>query len=382
MTRRHFWELLRVAVLVAAFLILTMLRHDAGPLRLTLQPVSFDQLQGWSDDRVAAAIPAFVKSCGRVAAHTDTTPLDTRFPTVTFGRVGDWRELCREAQALPAGDDGAARQFFEGGFVPVLAGDHDARDGPEHQGLFTGYFEIELRGSRRHHRAFQTPIYRKPPDPALAARYSRAEIEAGALAGQGLELLWVDDPVDAFLLQIQGSGRVRLEDGSAIRVGYDGQNGFPYVPVGRLLIERGAMLREQLTMAAIRAWMKTNPEAAAGLRGENPSFVYFREFRGDGPFGAEGVVLTPERSLAVDRALIPLGVPIWLEAEARFPQSPSVHRLVIAQDVGGAIKGPVRGDLFWGTGPAAGALAGAMNARGRYYLMLPRPVAARLAVLG
>jgi membrane-bound lytic murein transglycosylase A len=375
-------KLLRVATLLAAAFVLTMLRRDAGPPRLTLQPVGFDQLQGWSDDRVAAAIPAFVKSCGRVAAHTDATPLDTRFPTVTFGRVGDWRELCRGAQTVPTGDDGAARRFFEDGFVPVLAGDHDARDGDPQQGLFTGYYEIELRGSRRQHKGFRIPIYRKPPDPALATRYSRAEIEAGVLAGQGLELLWVDDPVDAFFLQIQGSGRVRLEDGSTIRIGYDGQNGFPYVPVGRLLIERGAIPREQLTMAAIRAWMKANPEAASALRGENPSFVYFREFRGDGPFGAEGVVLTPERSLAVDRGLIPLGVPIWLEAEARFPQSPSVHRLVIAQDVGGAIKGPVRGDLFWGTGPVAGALAGAMNAHGRYYLILPRPVAARLAVLG
>jgi membrane-bound lytic murein transglycosylase A len=217
------------------------------------------------------------------------------------------------------------------------------------------------------------------PDLGSALLPTRAEIEDGALAGRGLELLWVDDPVDAFFLQIQGSGRVRLSGGSTVRVGYDGQNGHPYVAVGRLLIERGVISRDKLTMAAIRAWMKQYPEAGATLRRENPSYVFFREISGDGPIGAEGAALTPERSIAVDRAFIGLGIPIWLEADERFAAAESVRRLVVAQDTGGAIKGPVRGDVFWGTGNAAADRAGVMNARGGYYLLLPRSVASRLA---
>jgi len=275
---------------------------------------------------------------------------------------------------VPPEDDAATRRFFETSFVPLSVNDYDASEG-----LFTGYYEIELNGSRRRQGRYQTPIYRRPPDLNEAARYSRAEIEDGALYGRGLELLWVDDPIDAFFLEIQGSGRVRLRNGGTMRVGYDGQNGLPYVPVGRLLVERGIISRSVATMMTIREWMNEHPEAGTALRRENPSYVFFRELRGDGPIGAEGVVLTAERSLAVDRAFIALGIPIWVEAEERFASADPVRRLVVAQDIGGAIKGPVRGDLFWGTGSVAAWRAGAMNARGRYYLLLPREVARRLS---
>jgi membrane-bound lytic murein transglycosylase A len=260
------------------------------------------------------------------------------------------------------------------GFVPLAVGDYGTLEG-----LFTGYYEIELHGSRQKHGPYQTPIYRNPNDHGSGPPPTRAEIEDGALDGRGLELLWIDDPVDAFFLQIQGSGRVRLSGGGAVRVGYDGQNGYPYVAVGRLLIERGVIPRDKLTMMTIRAWMKQHPEAGAALRRENASYVFFREVGNDGPIGAEGAVLTPGRSIAVDRAFIGLGIPIWLEADERFAQVEGVRRLVVAQDTGGAIRGPVRGDLFWGTGGAAADRAGVMNARGRYYLMLPRAVAGRLA---
>jgi membrane-bound lytic murein transglycosylase A len=300
-------------------------------------------------------------------------PLDP-IPTVAdFGRVGDWRQLCEAAQAMPPGDDGAARHFFEALFVPLSVADYG-----QSEGLFTGYFEIELNGSRQREGRYQTPIYRRPLDLGSGPRYSRADIEDGALAGRGLELLWVDDPIDAFFLEIQGSGRVRLENGSTVRVGYDGKNGLPYVPVGRLLVERGVMPRAQVTMMAIRDWMNEHPAAGATLRRENPSYVFFREQGDDGAVGAEGIVLTPERSLAVDRAFVALGLPIWVEAEERFISAERVRRLVVAQDTGGAIKGPVCGDLFWGTGNAAASRAGAMNANGRYYLLLPGSIAARL----
>jgi membrane-bound lytic murein transglycosylase A len=337
--------------------------------RLTLTVARFDQFSGWQDDHVAAALPALLRSCAAFLAKSDDAPLDARPKSADFGRVGEWRAACTTAAALPANDDRAARQFFEANFRPVLAANNGNTEG-----LFTGYFEITLNGSRQRGGAFRTPLYRRPAEPG---RYTRAEIEDGALAGQNLEFLWVDNPVDAFFLEIQGSGRVRLRKGGVARVGYDGSNGKSYVAVGRLLIERGEIPREQLTMASIRAWMTAHPKEGAALRRENPSFVFFRELTGDGPIGAEQVALTPERSLAVDRAFLPLGIPLWLEAQERF-QPKAIRRLLIAQDTGGAIKGPVRGDLFWGHGSAAATGAGALNARGRYYLLLPRAVAARL----
>jgi membrane-bound lytic murein transglycosylase A len=351
-----------------------LLGRDSGPVRFTLRPVAFDRLAGWVDDSVSAAIPVFLKSCGRFLSRADTAALDAKAMGADFGRVGEWRPLCEAAQALPPGNDAAARQFFETAFVPMAVADHGSAEG-----LFTGYFEIELNGSRQRHGPYQTPLYRKPPDIGPAFRPTRAEIEDGALTGRGLELLWVDNPIDAFFLEIQGSGRVRLSEGGSLRIGYDGQNGHSYVAVGRQLIERGDISRASLSMTAIRDWMTQHPEAGAALRRENPSYVFFREIGGDGPIGAEGVAVTPERSIAVDRGFIALGIPIFLAAEERFAAASSVRRLLVAQDTGGAIKGPVRGDVFWGTGAAAGSRAGVMNARGSYYLLLPRGIAARIA---
>ena len=366
---------LRRATVGAAITALAIgLARDAGPPRLSLAPVGFDRLAGWTDDNVAAALPAFVKSCTRFLTEPNSALFGPIKAGVDFGQIGDWRAVCRDAATVLPGNDRAARQFFEREFSPMAVADYGVREG-----LFTGYFEIELNGSRRRHGPYQTPIYRRPPALDSGPHYSRAEIEDGALAGRGLELLWVDDPIDAFFLQIQGSGRVRLEDGQTIRLGYDGQNGLPYVPVGRFLVERSQIPREKLTMASIRMWMHAHREGGAALRRENPSYVFFREVKGDGPIGAEKIVLTPARSLAVDRTYIPLGAPVWLDADEQFVPNESVHRLVIAQDTGGAIKGPVRGDLFWGTGRAAGDRAGEMDARGRYYLLLPRSLAGRLS---
>lgn len=371
MTRRAWrasWIVLALLLIAAACTAYLLLRPKP-PSRLTLAPARYDQLEGWRDDQIAAALPALLRSCKKILAKPDSAPLDPKTKSTDIGPVGEWRVPCTAAAALPAGDDKAARQFLEANFVPFLAGNNG-----DSEGLFTGYFEITLNGSRQRSGPFQTPLYRRPAEPT---RHTRAEIESGALAGKDLELLWVDDPVDAFFLEIQGSGRVKLREGGVVRVGYDGQNGKPYVPVGRLLIERGEMPREKVTMASIRTWMAANPKQGAALRRENPSYVFFREIAGEGPIGAQQVVLIAGRSLAVDRAFIPLGVPLWLESRERF--SPGIiRRLVVAQDTGGAIKGPVRGDLFWGHGEAAASGAGAMNARGRYYLLLPRTVAARL----
>jgi membrane-bound lytic murein transglycosylase A len=337
--------------------------------------VGFDRLAGWSEDHQPAALSALLRSCARLRQEPATRPFGPIGAGVDYGRVADWLPLCDEAAAIPTGDAVAARAFFESRFVPMAVADYGEADG-----LFTGYFAIGLNGSLRRHGPYQTPIYRPPPNLGTGPRFTRTQIEDGALAGHGLALLWVDDPIAAFFLQIQGSGEVRLDDGKTVRLGYAGQNGFPYVPVGRLLIERGEIPRDKLTMASIAGWMRAHPKKGAALRREDPSYVFFRELKGEGPIGAERVVLTPRRSLAVDRAFIPLGVPIWLDARERFMPGENIRRLVVAQDTGGAIKGPVRGDLYWGAGQAAGDRAGRMNARGRYYLLLPRPLADRLAL--
>ncbi|MEL6794841.1 MAG: MltA domain-containing protein, partial [Pseudomonadota bacterium] len=246
---------------------------------------------------------------------------------------------------------------------------------------FTGYYEPELRGSRTRSATFAAPLYQRPPDLADAPYLSRSEIAAGALAGRNLELLWVDDPVDAFFLEIQGSGRIRLDDGSVTRVGFAGKNNHPYRAIGRILVERGEMKVEDASADAIRAWLRAQPDGGAALMNENPSYVFFTE-RGDlnpdeGPIGAMGAPVTAGRSIAVDPAHHPLGAPIWVEATG----VPGFEgRLMTAQDVGGAIKGPQRGDLFIGSGDEAGAFAGSLRAFGRMATLIPNAAIDRLAL--
>ncbi|HZS83103.1 MAG TPA: murein transglycosylase A [Stellaceae bacterium] len=380
------------AVLVALGL-LSCGPQKKPPDRLTLAATGFDRLAGWREDDLSAALPALRRSCEAVAKLPDEHEIG---PRGLAGTAADWRQPCAAAEALDPADKDAVRRFFEAGFVPYRLANND-----EAEGLFTGYYEAELHGARSREGPFTTPILKRPPDlvmvelglfrpdwrgQRIAGRVengqlkpyaSRADIERGALAKRGLELFWVDDPVDAFFLQIQGSGRILLPDGSVVQLGYDGQNGRPYVPIGKVLVDRGALPREDVTMQSIRAWLHAHPEEAAAVMDANPSYVFFREMKGEGPIGAEGVPLTPGRSLAVDRAFLPLGVPLWLDLADDKAPGGRLRRLVIAQDTGGAIRGPVRGDLFWGYGPEAARRAGMMKDRGAYYMLLPRAVAAR-----
>lgn len=364
------------------------------PDRLVLQPAKFADLPGWDADHQAEAVSALLRSC----AVLQREPVERDLGLA--GVVGDWRPICAAAATLAPGDDAAARAFFQEFFQPLAAANLARPDG-----LFTGYFEVSLNGSRTAGGRYTVPLYRPPPDlvmvdlglfrddwhgSRIAGRVvggqlkpyeTRAEIDRGALKGKGLELLWVDDAVDAFFLDIQGSGRVRLEDGSTVQVGYVAQNGRPYVPIGRKLVERGALQPGAVSMQAIRQWLATNPGDANAVMEENPSYVFFRELKGDGPLGAEGVVLTPGRTLAVDPHFIPYGVPLWLDTtRPEMPGQPGapLQRLMLAQDTGGAIRGPVRGDVFWGFGADAGEIAGRMKQRGHWWLLLPKPAAARL----
>ncbi|MBV8653322.1 MAG: MltA domain-containing protein, partial [Alphaproteobacteria bacterium] len=334
----------RVVALVALGLVASCGPQKKAPDRLTMAPASFDQLPGWSNDTLGPALDAFRQSCGAFAKLSDTTAIG---PDALAGTAVDWREPCAAAAALDRSDETAVRRFFESAFTPFRLGNND-----EGQGLFTGYYEAELRGSRIREAKFTTPLLKRPTDlvmvelglfrPAwrgerIAGRVeggqlkpyaSRAEIEHGRLDHRNLELLWVDDPIDAFFLQIQGSGRILLPDGTTVRVGYDGQNGQPYVPIGRLLVERGALTRDEVSMQSIRAWLVAHPGDAADLMDQNPSYVFFREMPGDGPIGAEGVVLMPGRSLAIDQAFLPLGVPLWLDAEDTPSPGGHLRRLV------------------------------------------------------
>jgi len=358
-----------------------------------LQRAAFDTLPGWRDDTVAAAIPALLQSCARRLAEPLTATVGA---DAIGGTVADWRLPCAAAAAVPAGDDQAARHYFEGWFEPWLATNNGTADG-----LFTGYYEPVLEGARHKDGVYQTPLLRRPKDLVMvqlglyrpewrgertAGRVvggnlvpypSRAEIERGALDSEALALYWAADPVDAYFLEVQGSGRLRLPDGTLVSLGYDGQNGHPYVSIGKLLIQRGELTREQVSLGAIKEWLRAHPSQGKALLDDNPSYVFFREIKGATPIGAEGAVLTAGRSLAVDHGFLPLGVPIWLDVAN---DNEALRRLVIAQDTGGAIRGPVRGDLYWGSGRAAERAAGGMKAHGRYFLLLPKKGRAPLPI--
>lgn len=370
-----------------------------GPPRLDLDKISFTDLRGWRDDAQSRALAAFRRSCDKMTAAPDHRALGGS--DGVGGRMANWRGPCAAASTVAEADDHAARQFFEAYFTPFRLSDRG-----QTEGLFTGYYEPLLSGAKTPGGRFTVPIHGLPADlvtvnlglffddlgkrritgrvvdGALAPYPRRDQIAAGALDGKAPVLAWVDDPLDAFFLHVQGSGRIGLAGGGVMRVGYAGANGRTYVSIGRALIKRGAISQEEVSLQSIRAWLTANPDQAADILALNPSYVFFRELAGDGPLGAQGVALTPGRSLAVDRAYLPLGAPIWLDimippAAAGGPDR-ALRRLVVAQDTGGAIKGPLRGDLFWGFGPEAEWVAGRMKHSGGYALLLPKTLAEAL----
>lgn len=385
------------AALLAALLALSGCgRREPAPAAIDYQPVDFTTLEGWAADDPTIALAAFRRSCAKLQAKA---PDKSMTAEPLLGRVGDWLPACTAAtEPALATDPAAARAFFETWFQPYRITGGDPPDG-----LFTGYYEPLLHGSRQRHGRYTVPLHTVPRDlirvdlgrfsPKLAGEaiygringndfepyFARAEIEAGALADQQLELFWVDDQIAKFFMQIQGSGQVRLDDGSVVRLGYASQNGKPYRAIGRDLVEMGALRKEEVSLQTIRSWLLANPAAAPALMAKNPSYVFFQENRAlsaaDGPLGAQGVSLSPERSIAVDPRFVPYGAPVWLETTAPLPEGEAAwHRLLIAQDTGGAIKGAVRGDVYWGAGERAEAIAGRMKSPGRWFVLVPKSV--------
>ena len=344
-----------------------------------LFPADWNALPGWQDDDALAAWPAWLQSCS------------------TLKNRAEWRDACARAEQLKPADAAAVRAYFQDNFALYQSRQSDSNDV---NGLVTGYYEPLLHGSRTPSAKYSVPIYGVPPDlltidlgnvyPELKTMrlrgrlqgnkvvpyLSRHEIDTGNDPLKGNELVWVDNPVEAFFLQIQGSGRVKLPDGSLMRVGYADQNGYPYRSIGRVLADRGELPLAQTSMQNIKAWGKRNPSKLPELLAQNPSFVFFRELPASdsGPLGALGVPLTGERSIAVDARAIPLGAPVWLATTIPFTNQP-LNRLVMAQDTGGAIRGNVRADYFWGFGDAAGQKAGSMKQQGQMWVMLPKDMA-------
>lgn len=355
-------------------------------------PLAWSDVAGWSDDDHLAAYRAFRVSCRSITAQASE-------PKALGASLA---EPCRAAKSLDLSDGAKAKDmakaFFEEHFLPLRI----SRLG-EADGFVTGYYEPVLDGSRTPTDIYNVPVYRRPSNlfvrgfnqdsPSLPNKgpvyrkigrrklvpyYDRGEIEDGAIAGRGLEICWLKDPTDLLFAQIQGSARVRLADGSTLRINYDAYNGYPYTAVGRILIERGIIPKEEMSMQRIREWMAQNPDGAKELRRQNRSYIFFREVNlsdKDEAVGAQGVPLTAGRSIAVDKSLHVYGTPFFIEGELPIDSDKSktpFHRLMIAQDTGSAIVGPARADLYFGAGSEAGRVSGRLRHNMHFVMLVPK----------
>ncbi len=394
---------LAIAVILFPALQRAAFAQGSGPLVFAdtqYEPVDWAALEGWTSDDHAAAFAAFLGSCRtlqnrRRQSARDLTPISTAL-----------KDICEDArQAIPLDEEGA-RAFFEDHFRPIRInrlGDTD--------GFLTGYYEPIIAGSRVPTGVFTAPLYRRPPNLVVSGRrklgeafpskgvlvgrrvgrrkivpyYDRGQIEDGALDGWHLEICYLHDQVDVLFAQIQGSARIRLEDGEILRVNYDSHNGWPYTPVGRVLVDQKMLNRDQVSMQSIRDWMEANPDQAKDIRRQNKSYVFFRITdlaTEDEAVGGQGVPLVPGRSIAIDRALHVYGTPFFIEAElpiANQKTGTKFDRLMIAQDTGSAIVGPARADIYFGAGDEAARIAGRIKNSATFIMLIPRgldPVAA------
>ena len=379
-----------LAVQAAAF------AEGAGPLVFSdtqYQPVEWGELEGWTSDDHAAAFAAFLGSCRTL--QNRRRPSARELLPIPMAL----KSICDDARAAIPLDEDGARKFFEDHFRPIRInklGDTD--------GFLTGYYEPIIAGSRVPTGEFTAPLYRRPPNLVAAGRrklgeafpskgvfvgrrigrrkivpyYDRGQIEDGALDGWHLEICYLHDPVDVLFAQIQGSARIRLEDGAILRVNYDSHNGWPYTPVGRVLLDQKLMNRDQVSMQSIRDWMQTNPDQAKDIRRQNKSYVFFRITdlaTEDEAVGGQGVPLMPGRSIAIDRALHAYGTPFFIQADlpiANQKTGTKFDRLMIAQDTGSAIVGPARADIYFGAGDEAARIAGRIKNPGTFIMLLPR----------
>lgn len=353
------------ALLVAAGLLSACASSGGSSApRVSMAPISFNEMAGWSDDNHAEALATFRRSCPKLVSSPETKIVtDGGEKTIT---PAEWKQICDQAALVGVSDRAGARHFFESNFRPLQV---------QSPAGFTGYFEPEMRGSRAPSRVFSLPVYRRPPDLTDQPYYTRAEIEQGALKSKGLEIAWVQDPVALFEVQVQGSGRIHLAEGGTLSIGFDGSNNRQYTAIGNVLVEMGVLQKENVTWPAIRDWLKRHPQQGREVMRRNERYIFFKDTKTTVASGSEGVALTAQRSLAVDTAFTPFGTPIWIETQRPVAGKPGAtetyHHLMIAQDTGAAIKGPARGDIFFGSTPQAADWAGRMTGGGRAIVLVP-----------
>lgn len=353
--------ILSVVFLVNSCLFTNLTLSSKGDLKL--KQVNFAELPGWQNDNQSVAVASFVNSCTQINKMAFNKKIGGAIDNVI---AGDFRDVCKVAPIVGKMGDAQARNFFENWFVPFeVSSKSKGADG-----LFTGYYIPELRGSKTKSLRYRYPVYAKPDERYL--NLSREQIEDGALANQGLELLYVDSKVDLFFMQIQGSGRVLMDDGSVTRLRFAAKNNHQYSSIGKYIADN--QILPSTSYFEIKNWLRNNPKEAREVMNANKSYVFFAKSENDDIFGSMGAKLLSERSLAVDNQVMPMGTPLWVDVNSanRF------QKLMVAQDTGSAIKGAVRGDIFFGRGENAENLAANMNYKGKYYVLLPTAVVDRM----
>lgn len=365
---------------------------------LMFKSVTFNQLPGWQSADLQKSLTTFQTSCRAFVKQNPEKVVGTEHIEL---QVKDWQPACHEALAINSIDEKTAKEFFHKWFLPVEF--YDKNSGP---GLFTGYYVPAIKGSYKKSKEFSVPLYETPNDLVTAdlgmffndlksrrvvgrvvnnkliPYYTRKQINNGALKGKTHVLAWINSPIDRVFLEIQGSGVIELEDGQTLSVGYDAQNGMPYTAIAGVLIRKGVMTRDNASMQGIKRYLTEHPEQLHPVLNQNKSFVFFRKMAQGVALGSQGVSLTPGYSLAVDTSWIPMGTPLWLNTTRPDSKNPNttkpMQRLMIAQDTGGAIRGKIRGDVFWGGGDRATLIAGHMKNNGHYWLLVPRQAISRL----
>ncbi len=332
---------------------------------LRLNEQDFQDLEGWNEDDHKLALQTFLHSCRKFSKMPQNSPLNGKLLDIT---AGDFRDVCDIGEVVKQMSAKQTKNFFENWFKLFLV---ESKSGEEN-GVFTGYYEASLRGSFVKNDKYKYPIYAKSKDVNFDANLTRKDIENGALASQKLELIYVDDKVDLFFMHIQGSGRVILPNGNEIRLAFAGKNQHPFNAISNEMFEKGLISKEEYNSKGVRKWLKSNPEKAEEIMNLNNSFTFFRIFDNEYVIGAQGVPLTSERSLAVDNEIMPFGTPLWVQTQLKNSDNKErFNKLMIAQDTGSAIKGVVRGDIFFGYGEDAENKAFTMASKGKYYVLLP-----------
>ncbi|MAP24610.1 MAG: murein transglycosylase [Rickettsiales bacterium] len=372
------------------------LSEESYPVKL--KKVSFADLKGWDTERFEKAGQVLENVCALIEKKDGRKYLDEQH---IYGQWADYKAVCKKLthknKALPTAK---LKEVLKKEFVPYQVFSIDRVDSAHKtEALFTGYYEPILKGSRIRKGPYQYPLYKKPKNLIISQDLGKFKSELAGykikgrvvdgvfkpyfqrrtlnemIGSKDLEpLVWVDSEIDAFFLHIQGSGFVQMADGTSMRVGYAEQNGRPYVSIGRTLLDMGIGTKEEMSMQFIKKWLRDNPEKIKGVLNENPSYIFFRELKGSGPIGTMGIPLVPEHNIAVDRSIYPMGLPMWIIFQDPLENEKILNKFVIAADTGGAIKGPLRGDLFWGRGKKAERYAGHMKSRGQLFVLLPKTV--------